>query len=117
MMLGDRLIPLKISYTNLSTNRGKYSEPEDVIIDAPGWGILFWRVDQIPRDVKSDDPKATAYDFRPGHKPEDDNYSHTEIWAYRDDIRVPEPDPSKAVKKRYRQLMSERATLIKPPDV
>ncbi len=118
MMLGAIINPLKIGYANLSVNREKYSVSEDVIFGMPSWGILYWLVADVPSNVKpSNEGLGEPFDFRPSHAPEWNNYAHSEIWAYKGNVRVQDPNPSKVVKKMYRQLMSERAKIIKLPEI
>jgi hypothetical protein len=112
---GLRILGPKISYKNMSVNRGRYSDPQDVIFEQPTCGIAQWSVSDVPGNIIPSPGKGDPFSFRPAHVPEELNYSHCEIWAYKGDVRVEKPDPSTEVKKLYRQIMSDRSRIIHPP--
>jgi hypothetical protein len=47
----------------------------------------------------------------------EENYAHSEIWAYRDEVRLPKADLPELVKKMFRVLMSLRGVVIRAPRV
>lgn len=110
---GNRVLPAGIRYANMSVNRQKYSEPEDVIFGYPGFGIIRFIVKMIPAYLKSDG--GMTWEFRPAHVPEEDNYAHSEIHAYKDGNRVTKPQPPELIKKKYRQIMSDHAVVLREP--
>lgn len=114
-MCGDRLAPDQISFRDWSLNRGKYSEPEDVLIGRVGFGIATFKAADVPASVLSE--TGNAFDFRLDHDPEEENYSHSRIIVGRDglfqaDLKVP-----KTVKKKYRLTISDKATILHQPQV
>jgi hypothetical protein len=112
-----KLLPAAIGYKNWSVNREKYSEPEEVLIrDWLSWGIAFFRVEHLPANMKSTEG-ANVFDFRAIHAPLDDNYAHTEIVTYKNGLLAMNPDPPLEVKKKYRQIISDRSSIIKAPEV
>ena len=89
------MTPAGVPFPDLSVNRGKYSEPSDVLIGYPSAvGVATARVEDIPESI--DD-----FEFRPVHDPEPDNYSHAEIRAFRDGEHV-RRKPPKTVRNRFR---------------
>lgn len=116
---GTRMLAAAIRYDNTSVNWSKYSRPGDVIFDNCDWGIAILRVRQLPDGLPTNkpDPKTKIYAFRATHVPEDENYSHSEIWAYADGVREPKPKPSDAVKKEFRMLLSDRTYVVLDPAV
>jgi hypothetical protein len=93
----------------VSVNRGRYSQPEDVLV--PGVGQPSDRYDGYVvaclyvRDVPT---AADDFRFRLAHVPEEDNYSHSEIRAFRNNgVESVRPPPS--VRKWLRYWMAERA--------
>lgn len=115
---GNRLLPASISYRNTSCNWSKYSRPCDVIFDKPGWGIAMFFVRHLPTNLPSiRDDKMKEFSYRPGHEPEDLNYSHSEIKTYKEGVLMDKPNPSEAAKKEFRTLMSNRSFIILDPAV
>jgi len=118
---GDRLLGARISYRNPSVNWSKYGKPWDVIFDFPGRGIAQFLVCGLPKELPKDrdtgsrdQPKEHSY--FPGHVPECDNYAHCEIWTFKEGAHVPNPTNLPAtVKKEFRQIMSDRAVILRVP--
>src|SRR5271166_906034 len=103
-MEGNRLSALRLRYENTSVNRSRYSKPWDVIFDHPGQGIVQFLVCWLPLELPyvQPNPPVTLHSFYPGHKPEDENYSHSEIWTYKEGVRVEKPSLPNTVKKEFR---------------
>lgn len=104
---------LNVRSPDFSVNRSKYSEPEDVLIPKwLDWGIVAFRVDAIPSSLTS--AGGIEYRFEVLHAPDEDNYAHSEVHTLKGEQRDP-ADVPKTVKKVFRQVLSERVWLIKPP--
>ena len=95
--------------TGISVNRARFSEPEDVLFSQTGefngWGILECQVADVPPEIGLLD---AAFSFFMRHVPHDDNYSHSEIWS---DRRIPTGayvEPTRAVRKQFRTILSQR---------
>lgn len=89
------VLPPGVPLPDLSVNREKYSEPEDVLIGYPdAIGVAAAVVGDIPAEIE-------GYEFRAVHDPEEDNYSHTEIRTFRNEKRVRRKPPS-LVRKAFR---------------
>jgi hypothetical protein len=64
---GDRLIPARISYDDISVNLSKYSRAWDVIFDHPAEGVARWIVSDLPDNLPENPPpktKVEMHDFR-----------------------------------------------------
>lgn len=76
-----------------------------------GWGVYDFPVEALP--TESTCPiTGRAYTFFPKHEPLDNNYAHTEIWC--DDLprtSSPPTEPTKAVKKELRAIISQSITI------
>ena len=120
-VVGDRLLPARISYANTSVNWSKYSKPWDVIFDHPEYGIARFIVRdlpvELPRDVPVGAKAPLAHSFFPSHVPEKENYAHSEIWTWRDGNRMPKAKLPELVKKEFRQIMSDRSLVLHQPRV
>src|SRR5437867_181087 len=68
----DRLLPERISFRDWSLNRGKYSDPTDVLIGRDGFGIATFKARDVPARLNSQ--SGIAFDFRLEHAPQEDNY-------------------------------------------
>lgn len=70
-----------------SVNRSKYSRPFDVLFpDHCDLGVLSFRVSTIPSHFA---PDSVRYGFTVEHVPLWCNYSHSEIWVYKNQTRMP----------------------------
>lgn len=106
---GGYFRPTRFSFPP-SLNRQRFSEPEDVIFSETGefdeYGVLECSVAELSVRIVDDHKREFA--FVPVHRPEETNYSHSEMWA--DCIQTAKrvEEPSKITKKLYRTLVSER---------
>jgi hypothetical protein len=116
-IVGDRLVPLRIRYRNPSVNWSKYGKPWDVIFDFPGHGIAQFFVCGLPTELPrtAGVQKAKPHSFFPSHIPEYSNYSHCEIWTFKVGVHIPNPTLTDTVKKEFRQIMSDRAAILRSP--
>ena len=95
-----------------SVNRGNFGEPEDVLFSEAGryngFGVVGLKVSDIPPRV--DQPNGPAYLFFMMHRPEDDNYAHSEIWSDRDPPTGDFRKPSPTVSTTFRLLLCRSIT-------
>src|SRR3954447_12309055 len=100
-----------------SVNRGKYSEPDDVLYPSYfSLGIATFKVSAIPSPkIFTDDQGITReYSLKVEHDPYEDNYAHSEVRAFREDVRVQHSSKiPKTIKSVFRQLMAEAMTICK----
>jgi hypothetical protein len=112
----SRLLPTALRFPDFSVNRAKYSLPEDVLIpDYQTWGIAAFKVEDIPSGRTSD--INTTYTWQVVHDPNEDNYAHSEVRTYKNKYYAKNLDVSKIIKKEFRQIVSDRARIIKQPEV
>ena len=90
-----------------SVNRGAFSEPEDTLFSESGrydgLGVVELRVADIPATVRQ--PDGPVYVFFPRHEPEEDNYSHGEIWSAHEIRTGGFQRPSRTVSLSFRVLL------------
>jgi hypothetical protein len=90
-----------INLPDMSVNRSKYSVPSDALyadgVDYAGygWGVAAFAVGDVPASLKEG---AEQFDFKVAHAPLPNNFSHSEVRAYRgsehcswSDDKDPEP--------------------------
>ena len=80
----------------------------------PSWpehGVLAFRVQDIPARLEQAG-MSYVFEFQPIHDPEEENYSHTEIRTYRDGIHDKKIEPPKTIRKKFRQMLAEKARLL-----
>lgn len=116
----NRLYPDQIAfYPNWSLNREKYSQWDDVLYpDYTDHGVVRFRVEDVPSELSSDGGILYQWELR--HQPLEDNYSHSEVWSFKAKVHIPnEGNPNvklpSIIKKKFRQLLSERAEVINAP--
>lgn len=116
-ILGNRLIPARIKYTNTSVNWEKYSKPWDVIFDNPEMGYCQILVKHLPTEIpKENIAGAKLHNFAPEHKPEGLNYSHSEIVTFKEGIKMTgNSDLPSTVKKEFRAIISDRSIILSMP--
>ena len=104
--VGSRPEGVDIRLPEDSVNRGKYSEPTDVLY--PNYfhlGVAQFCVDAVPGPRYFE---GREYNLVPEHDPEKDNYAHSEIRAYRQGERVVHTGKiPKLIKAEFRQLLAE----------
>jgi hypothetical protein len=72
-------------------------------------------VADVPGSLDSEG--GTAIEFRMEHVPEEDNYAHSEVRAYKNGRHDRKLDVPKTVKARFRQILSERTGITLEPRV
>lgn len=109
--------PSEIRCPDQSVNRSKYcSRPEWVLLPTfqdYGYGSL--KVRDVPARLVS--AGGVGYNFRPEHAPEEENYSHTEIRAYResDSKRIKKIKGNKRLKMEFRMQICESVIILRYP--
>ena len=94
-----------------SVNRGKYSEPRDILF--PNYfhlGVAEFPVSKIPapRTVTDQQGKTRVYELKVEHDPMEDNYAHSEVRAFREHLRVTHTGKIPVdLKSEFRQLIAE----------
>jgi hypothetical protein len=108
---------MRIAYQNQSVNWSKYGKPWDVIFDFPGHGFAQFLVGDLPTELPSQKTEnAKPHSFFPSHVPECRNYSHCEIWTFKDGVPISKSTKLPAtVKKEFRQIISDRAVILRTP--
>lgn len=116
-LLGNRLNPVRIKYTNTSVNWSKYSEPWDVIFDSPELGYCQILVRHLPSELPKERVEGSKlHKFEPEHKPIDINYSHTEIVTYKEGVKMTGNfDLPPTVKKEFKTIISDRSVILTMP--
>jgi hypothetical protein len=107
---------------DLSVNREKYSNAEDVLAaEYPkfkDFGYGSFRVDQIPKVIldglKVEIAQRVEHDPTQPPRTPDENYSHCEIRSYKDEIRKT-PKVSDSVRKQFRIRLAESIDVIRRP--
>jgi hypothetical protein len=115
---GGRLLAASIPYKNPSVNWSKYSKPWDVIFDHPKHGIARVLVRHLPTELPKEKTGGGApklHSFFPGHAPEALNYSHSEIWTFREGNKLDSPKLPEVVKKEFRAILSDRSVILRHP--
>jgi hypothetical protein len=114
----NRLLAARISYKDTSVNWSRYSKPWDVIFDYAGQGIAQFLVCGLPKELPTELPPGRQpnppkpHSFFLGHVPLPHNYAHCEVWTFKQGVRVQSPKLPEAVKKEFRQIMSDRSVLL-----
>jgi hypothetical protein len=72
-------------------------------------------VDDVPGSLDSEG--GTAIEFSVEHVPEEENYAHSEVRAYKNGRHDRKLDVPKTVKARFRQVLSEKTRIAIEPRV
>lgn len=116
---GDRLLAAGIAFPRIprtSLNRGKYSEPEDVLLPIYlDFGVLEIGIHQVPHAATKGDGSEVR--IRVDHEPEPLNYSHSCLNVYDETSEVPRDDVSKTIKKKIRGEFARLGRVIRSPAV
>jgi hypothetical protein len=111
-------IAVIIKFPNCSVNRGRYSNPDDVIqYQSPRylrWGVMAFQVENVPAQLPSS--TSPTHTFIVEHTPREDNFSHSEIRAFRVGNFESLEDLPKLIKKEFRTLLSLAMIILKSPD-
>lgn len=111
------ILPSGVRFPNQSVNRERFSKPTDVILpDGKSFewlllGVAAFVSDDIPRPIPDGD--GSLYEFTVEHDPEEANYSHSELRAYKNGER--KNKGSRKVEKVYRAALAKKLSLVVPP--
>ena len=104
-----------------SVNRGRHSEPADVLeadcCDGKlrsGYVVLDFQVKDIPESIAVPLEPARTYQFKMKHVPQETCFAHSEIWCNRSgDVEEPYERPPKTVRDLFRARLCSR--IVNPP--
>jgi len=120
-LLGNLVAPNEIRCPNQSVNRSKYcSKPEYVLLSKYpkylGWGYGSFKVSEIPEPKRLEG--GGYYEFIIKHEPEEENYSHSEIKAYKDRNYNQSKTrfSSKHIVEYFQIKLSQQIKILKNPD-
>jgi hypothetical protein len=112
----DKIVDAHFDFPRTSVNRGKYSQPEDVLFSENGqferWGVLEFPVSGIPAILQ--DAQGERFVCFPAHAPLDSNYGHTEIACERERQRGEPAIPGPAARKKFRAMLSKQVRVRIP---
>lgn len=113
--------PYPGSDDGMSVNRAKYSLPSDVLISTvnPTWGVAGLQRKDLPSNFEPPTDKDGKWDLRPKHDPVcgferkdgkkfPDNFAHTLLMHYRNDVERPGKRVSKTVARTFSSALCER---------
>ena len=87
----------------------------------PSWrqfGVVRFRVRDIPGRLSAPGPGGKEYSWRLKHKPDGVNFSHCEIQTFKDGKPVEQnSDISPTVKEEFRGLLALRMIVVKESEV
>jgi hypothetical protein len=115
------LLPARIRVDRPSVNWSKYSKAWDVIFDHPGYGIVRFIVENLPRELPTVPPRpgerrAELHRFYPFHDPLNLNYSHSEIRCSRGERELARISSS-TVTKEFQAMMSRGGLVLLRPEI
>ena len=94
---------------DMSVNRDRYGGPELLLRAHTGWGVLQFRVKDIPQQQSFHG--VISYRFKPIHEPLDNKYlyPHTVVAAFdKSNSRVQRPEYSEVVDLLWRERLRKR---------
>lgn len=106
-----------VQLPDMSVIRGKYGHPEWARLEREeccDWGVIGFQVGDIPARLLH--LGVFVWTFGPRHVPLEENYPHSEIWAYENDVHVNTRirlDPH--LHLRWREMLLRRAQKILAP--
>jgi hypothetical protein len=112
------VIPARIRAFDQSVNWSKYSWPWDVVFDHGGCGVSTVAISELPPPLPKilPDNKSKYHTFIPEHVPEDQNYSHSEIRAWKAGTKLTKSSQiGEVAKKEYQNFMSAVLEIIIDP--
>lgn len=116
---GEHVSPASIRVPAQSVDRQKYCPVPDWVL-VPGyehWGVAkFFRGD-VPDSMVSPSPGNVRYRFTVEHVPEDENYAHSEIRAYKGDQALFDQklQINDTVKKTFKMQLADKMRIIQRP--
>jgi hypothetical protein len=114
---GGYFYPASIGFPDFSVNRGRFSEPEDVLLPIYlNLGIATFNVEDIPDEkvFGEGSSQETVYSFVIVHVPEPDNYAHSEIRTKKNGVYNKKTKiKNKEVKRYFRYKLSEKIKILR----
>lgn len=113
IVLAAAVDDIQEQHPSCSFNRGKYSDPRDVLLDThPQYNrIAFLIAGNLPEPQPHPiDPKI-IYDFRLEHLPEENNYSHSEVQVTKQGTpatRLKSPE----LRRHLREALAEKMSIL-----
>jgi hypothetical protein len=108
--LDGQLLPSSVRASGQSVNRGSFSEPEDALFHPEGkyngLGAVEFKVKVIPATVTGE--QGSVFIFFMKHKPLEENYAHSEIWADKPPATGACRTPSRSVALKFRVQLCQR---------
>lgn len=116
-VIDGRYSPSRIKPPGSSLNRGLYSEPRDVLFpNNPCCGIAIFVVEDVSSiEVKSGNG-VDVFSFGLSHKPEEYNYSHSEIIVFKNKKILLSRSFSSVALKSFQNILSNRTKTFLNPD-
>lgn len=115
-----RVLPAGVHFPNQSVNRERFSFACDVLLPEPAneksrrWyllGVACFLAADFPRECR--DGANVIYKFTVEHAPVEDNYSHSEVRAYKDGVL--NQKGTKLIRKEYRADLAGKLKVIVAP--
>lgn len=122
----DRIQNAKIQFPDMSVNRSKYSEVEDVKLaiaykDAnwDKYGVYYFKVEDIPINPPPHISKTspTTWSWAVSHVPYEANYAHSEVRTYKNGNYERRNKPPPTIKKWFRMVLAEKTQILIEPKV
>ena len=88
-IINGRLALDAIELPDMSVNRGSPGPPEWLLLTEDrfaSWGIAKFKVRHIPTPLIHQG--VSEFTFKPVHLPEKNNYPHSEVQAFEDDVHI-----------------------------
>ena len=101
---GNKVSISEIKFPDQSLNRARYSEAQWILIPIyQNWGYGTIRVRDVPKEISIPSGKTNTCQIE--HAPEEKNYSHCEIRAYKNGMRVNNNNKDKRLGLRFRLIL------------
>ena len=115
-VLGGKVDGTAVRFPDFSVNRGMFSEPKDVLLPChDNMCVCQFQVRDIPQGSHLPAGSQREYTFEVVHVPEEENYSHSEVQAYKDGVHPPKLKLPNTTKKWFRdQLRQKMRVVIRP---
>ncbi|MFZ0052557.1 MAG: hypothetical protein WAK96_12350 [Desulfobaccales bacterium] len=106
----------EIKFPDQSLNRARYSEAHWVLIPIfHNWGYGIIKVRDVPREISL--PSGKTNTCRIEHAPEEENYSHCEVRAYKNGMRVNNNNKDKQLGLKFRENFRRKIEISKYPEM
>ena len=104
---------IKERHPSCSFNRGKYSNPQDVLdSDHPELSkIAFLVAGNLPEPVAHPSDPQTKFGFRLEHLPDEDNYSHSEVQVTKN-ATIASNLKNSEVRRHLREALADKMLIL-----